>query len=212
MILPETYALLPEQFVVYLARHATPDRSRNDIPYTIPPGPELTSRGREEAAELGAYLLAAGARIVHASPLERTLRTARIAAEIARAEVEVNNDLAEWRGDEVEKDVTERVLRAFGEAAVLSSSGRQPVVLVTHGGPVLALLKALGVPTEAVDRCRIYDNRNPISPAGAWLVERDGSNLRIALVFTPTGYGLPSESNRRHLLTIDTEEVAITAD
>ena len=173
---------VPEGSVLYLARHATPDRSRHDIPYHTPPGPELTERGRQEAAQLGAFLRDAGVQHILASPLERAWRTAHIASEIAGATVELNLDLAEWRLDEVEQQVHQRVCRAFQLAARLSQK-EGPVALVSHGSPTLTLIKALGLPTAEIERHRIYDSRNPIPQAGAWEV-RSGL-LRLA--FVPEG-------------------------
>lgn len=178
---------LPEEFIVYLARHATPDHSRADIPYTLPPGPELTVRGRSEAVELGAYLRQVGVKQVQASPFERTLRTAAIACEPAGLSPEINPDLTEWHTTEPEVEVAERIQRAFAQAARISCARSEPVMLVTHGGPVMALLKALGLPLAVVERCRIYDSRNLVPPAGVWRVEKLDGELRMDPVFAPQG-------------------------
>ncbi len=45
---------------IYLTRHATPDWSRTDIRYDIPPGPPLTAQGEAEAEKLGIFLASAG--------------------------------------------------------------------------------------------------------------------------------------------------------
>jgi phosphohistidine phosphatase SixA len=192
MTLPELLDLdlLPERFTVYLTRHATPDRSRLDIPYHYPPGPELTERGRSEAAELGAYLSDAGAVHFLASPLVRAWNTAKIASEAAGASVELNTDLAEWRPEELEKEVQERMRRAFLFGAQLSLR-HGPVALVSHGSPVLTTLKWLGLPKDIRERCRIYDSRNLIPMGGAWLVQRDNGMLDLRLAHVPTGMKLP---------------------
>jgi 2,3-bisphosphoglycerate-dependent phosphoglycerate mutase len=208
----ELHAELPEQFTVYLTRHASPDRSRIDLPYHIPPGPELTARGQSEAAELGAFLQREGVPLLQVSPLERTLRTATIASEVCGAVLEINPDIAEWRPEEDEQDVLERTQRVFLSAARYSQEHGVPVALVTHGGPVLALLHALGGPRESMSRCRIYDSRNPISPAGAWRIELDAGRLRMELVFAPHGYHLPALENRRFLLDIKEETPAFSSD
>jgi broad specificity phosphatase PhoE len=205
--------LLPERFTVYLARHAMPDRSRVDIPYTVPPGPELTPRGMDEAAELGKYLCAAGVCFVQASPFERTLRTAMIALlgyhGAGAPPLEINDDLMEWRNDEIEKTVAERMRRAFLDAARQSARRGAPVAVVTHGGPVLALLKDLGVPADAVDRCRIYDHRNPLPTAGAWRVERMGDGLGIELAFVPREYHLPPDGAHRFFAPLSSRKTEI---
>ena len=46
---------MPQQ--IYLIRHATPDWTRKDIPYHLPPGPPLIEQGLAEAQALAAFLL-----------------------------------------------------------------------------------------------------------------------------------------------------------
>jgi broad specificity phosphatase PhoE len=139
-----------------------------------------------EAAELGAYFYAMGVRHILASPLERAWRTAHIAAAIAGAGVEQNLDIAEWRLDEVEKSVSERMQRAYALAGSLSAQ-HGPVALVSHGAPILTLLKDLGLHPAEAERHRIYDSRNPLPPAGAWQVAPDG----LRLSFVPAGIRWP---------------------
>ena len=182
---------LPDQFTVYITRHATPDRSRYDIPYHTPPGPELTERGRQEASQLGAYLQGCDLGLCLVSPLERALRTGMIAGGDCGVPVEIDQDLAEWRLDENEAAVQARMQRAFIAAAVWSNQNEQALALVSHGSPVLALLRMLGLPVEIVERCRIYDTRNLIPMGGAWRVQRDGNELRLNLVFAPEGVPFP---------------------
>jgi broad specificity phosphatase PhoE len=188
---PGFVSLLPERFTLYLARHATPDRSRLDIPYHIPPGPELTEQGRNEAAELGAFFSRLGVIHVLASPLVRAWNTGKIASDIAGATIELNRDIAEWRPEETEKMVQDRMRRAFVYAAYLSQEQMAPVALVTHGSPVLTMLKILGLPKEISDRCRIYDSRNLIPMGGAWLARKKNA-LDLRLAFVPDGMRLPA--------------------
>ena len=77
--------------VVYLIRHATPDWSRTDIRYDIPPGPPLTSQGEAEAQQLGEFLQTIPVKHIYASPLERTSRTAQIAAAALGIQVEAES-------------------------------------------------------------------------------------------------------------------------
>lgn len=196
--------MLPPKFIIYLARHASPDRTRVDIPYFFPPGPDLTETGREEAAQLGAFLRAAGEPLLVCSPLDRTLHTAAIAGGTWGAQAAaVDEDLAEWRPGEKEPSVLERMQRALTTAAQRSYERSGPVALVTHGGPLMVILKGLGAPGEAIDRCRIYDNRNPVSPAGAWRVERLDGRLRIEMAFVPSGYAMPAEDARCHYVPLN---------
>ena len=64
---------------IYLIRHATPDWSRTDLVYHLPPGPPLTAQGEAEAAKLGDFLRDMDVRHIFTSPLVRCLRTAEIA-------------------------------------------------------------------------------------------------------------------------------------
>ncbi len=64
-----------------------------------------------------------------------------------------------------------------------------PVALFSHGGPILALLSALGIDDSTLETLRIYDHRNPLPPAGVWQVSPgaspDDSDRDLRLVFVP---------------------------
>lgn len=177
---------------IYLARHATPDWSRTDIRYDIPPGPPLTEHGEAEAKKLGAFLRDANVSKLYASPLERTQRTATLAAEVVGLPVITEELIAEWRRGESDEDVTGR-MNGFWERICAESQRQGPVVLVTHGGPVKMMLLNLGVPKSAVDEyCRKFDRGNPLPPAGVWLATNDTPDVaedawQLSLVFTPSG-------------------------
>ena len=66
--------------LVHLIRHASPDRTRTDLRYDVAPGPPLTPEGEAEAERLGVWLRGTGVVALWASPLERTRRTAELAA------------------------------------------------------------------------------------------------------------------------------------
>lgn len=182
---------LPSSFTVYITRHATPDRSRTDIPYHIPPGPPLNERGLNEAAALGAFLRKAGVVHVLASPLERAWRTGSIAAGTCGATIEQVLELAEWRPEEVESGVRQRVQAGYLSACQASARREAPAAIVSHGYPILTLLRSLGLPTEMVERCRIYDSRNPIPMGGAWLTECVDGEFTARLVYLPQGLSMP---------------------
>src|SRR5262245_47636066 len=124
---------------LYLVRHATPDWSRVDIRYDIPPGPPLTAQGEAEALKLGEFLRAAEVQKLYASPLERTRRTAELAGELARVPVVEELALAEWQRGASEGEVLARLL-TFWESAWLESSALGALALITHGGPIRLLL------------------------------------------------------------------------
>ena len=172
---------------IYLIRHATPDWSRTDLVYHLPPGPPLTKQGLQEARTLGAFLLSGGVRQFYASPLERCFHTAQIAAQVAAAPWQIESGLSEWGPG----DTTESVLlRAWPVFERVSQEGlaKGPVALVTHGGPVSALLQKLGVDSEILAQHKaLFDHNNPLPPAGAWLAERPslGAAWSLRLAFKP---------------------------
>ena len=171
---------------VYLVRHATPDWSRTDLRYDIPPGPPLTAQGEDEARELGAFLRKAGVRKLYTSPLERTLRTAHLAADGLGVTPEVAEAIAEWQRGETDALVLARV-RPFWEAACAESGEHGPVALITHGGPIRALLEDLGADGDELWHYRRqFDHQNPAPPAGVWLTAQpEGQPWTLNLVFAP---------------------------
>jgi broad specificity phosphatase PhoE len=153
---------------VYLIRHATPDWSRTDIPYTVPPGPPLIAQGVDEAMQLGYFLREAGVGHILASPFERAAHTARIAAGVVGAPVEQDDGLAEWRPDEKADAIRVRLWPIWERARDLSQQAG-PVALVTHGGPISFLLEELGLAKGVLEEHkRRFDRNNPLPPAGVW--------------------------------------------
>lgn len=175
---------------LYLIRHATPDWSRTDIRYDIPPGPPLTAQGEAEATSLGAFLREIGVKQIYASPLERTQRTAQLAALVAQVPVMEAVAIAEWRRGESELEVLERFL-PFWASACAESNEHGPVALVTHGGPVRLMLQHLKLAQAEIDYYRKqFDRDNPVPPAGAWRVARSAVDApwQLHLAFTPQPY------------------------
>ncbi len=173
---------------IFLLRHATPNWSRKDIPYDIPPGPELIARGEVEAQALAVFLKLEGVTRLYHSPFERAARTAQIVAAANGIPCIEENRLAEWRGtDEHESQVRARMSSVF-ESVRQESTKLGPIGLVSHGGPIAALLLELGFPYDELAPYRkMFDTTNPLPPAGAWKVEKateeDGWDFQ--LVFTP---------------------------
>lgn len=172
---------------IYLVRHATPDWSRTDIRYDIPPGPQLTAQGEAEAAKLGDFLRGVGIKRIYASPLERTRRTAEIAGSIIGVTPIEEEAIAEWRRGESETEVAAR-FNGLWEKICTESTAIGPIALVTHGGPVKAMLLSLGLPQATVDEyCRKFDRGNPLPPAGVWLATGCATETpwHLELVWTP---------------------------
>jgi broad specificity phosphatase PhoE len=154
---------------VYLVRHATPDWSRTDLPYAVPPGPPLTAQGVDEAMQLGYFLREAGVAHILASPFERAAHTARIAAGVvAGAPVEPQPGLAELQPGEDAASIRARVWPVWENAHALSAQSG-PVALITHGGPIGLLLAELGLAKNVLEQHkRRFDRNNPVPPAGVW--------------------------------------------
>jgi probable phosphoglycerate mutase len=173
---------------IYLIRHATPDWSRTDLPYHVPPGPPLTPQGEREAEQLGLYLREAGVAEIYASPLERCRRTAQIAAGLAGVSMQNEDGLAEWRPEEKSDDIHLR-FRPVWEQARDASLESGAVALVTHGGPIALMLAELGLIPEALSHYKkLFDRSNPLPPAGAWKAVQNGSGWQLSLSFAPESY------------------------
>lgn len=176
--------------VIYIARHATPDWSRTDIPYHRVPGPPLTEQGIAEARALGEEMRAAGVVKFYASPLERAHRTALIAAEVVGASVEVSYALHEVAPADDRAEVRKRVADLW-LAAGEESRTAGPIALVTHGGCVLELLNHLQVDRDEIKYWNAqFDRGNPVPPAGAWRTTFDAATQawRAELFFSPVPY------------------------
>jgi broad specificity phosphatase PhoE len=125
------------------------------------------------------------------SPLERCMHTAQIVSTATGAPWQVVDGLREWQPHENKQIVLNRALPVVEQAwqAVQGNGAGGAVALFTHGGPILALLSALGIDDPTLETLRIYDHRNPLPPAGVWQVspghpgEYAGCDLH--LVFVP---------------------------
>jgi broad specificity phosphatase PhoE len=154
---------------IYLARHATPDWKRTDLTYHLPPGPPLSEEGITEAQSLGVLLRSMQVSLIYTSPLERCLRTAELAGEVAGIPVEVVSGLTEWQPGESYDSVAKRMWPTVKTALAYSRHNGTPS-LITHGGPIAALLLSMGMDPDTLASHRIYDNNNPLPPAGVWRV------------------------------------------
>ncbi len=178
---------MTEPVRIYIIRHATPDWSRKDIPYDRPPGPPLVEQGEKEAILLGDFIRLQGLKKLYHSPLERAKRTAQISAGLAGIEIQEENSLAEWRSDEGEAQITARMLSTW-DKLVCEAAQVGPLGFVSHGGPVMLLLRQLGISETVLEFHRgAYDHANPMPPAGIWLAQREnGANAwDLSLVFIP---------------------------
>jgi broad specificity phosphatase PhoE len=155
---------------VYLVRHATPDLTRTDLVYYLPPGPPLTAVGELEASELGLFLCRGGVRWIWTSPLERATRTAELAARVCAARVIEDARLIEMHPVETHDDVYARAGPVW-DIVVDRADTHGPQALLAHGGVITALLLAVGVAPATLARVgRRFDSGNPVPPGGAWEV------------------------------------------
>jgi broad specificity phosphatase PhoE len=71
-----------------------------------------------------------------------------------------------------------------------------PAVLITHGGPIRLLLAELGMPAEEIERRLVFDSKNLIPTAGAYLLTRPAPDRRweMELVFNPGNSYRPNPS------------------
>jgi broad specificity phosphatase PhoE len=152
---------------IFLARHASPDWSRKDIPYHLPPGPSLTAAGVQEALALAEFLRQAGVRQLYVSPLERCLQTAGIIVDKIGASQMIIPALIEVQPGETTDDLRNRLWPVFRQA-YRSTVEDRPAALITHGGPIATLLSILGLNSVILNNFRIYDNKNVLPPGGAW--------------------------------------------
>jgi len=175
---------------IYLVRHATPDWSRTDLVYHLPPGPPLTPQGEAEAAKLGEFLRDMAIRHMFHSPLVRCQRTAEIAGAVAGVTPVEDTRLAELRPEEKAPDIRARMWPVWVHAGELClASG--PVALVTHGGTISLLLTELGLDAKQLAHYKAtFDRSNPLPPAGAWRAVRASPDApwSLELAFTPEAY------------------------
>jgi broad specificity phosphatase PhoE len=170
--------------ILYLIRHATPDWSRKDISYFVPPGPPLTQQGLEEAEMLAKFFQFSDLTCIYSSPLERCLMTAKTIADHIGSMLQTEPGLGEHRPDESRIQVQKRLEPIFERAVQQASQG--PVALVTHGSPIEILLERMGLsPVELNALKSRFDHHNPAPPAGVWEAVRSGAGWNLSLVFEP---------------------------
>lgn len=172
---------------VYLIRHATPDRTRRDIPYDTPPGPPLSPEGRQEAYLMAAHLANAGIQQLYSSAMARAHETATILAAALDLPATIDPGLLEMPNGTRLADIADR-MRDLWQRLILDNTAPDAVALVSHGGPITALLQAVVTPPLDLDPfTRRFDAHNPLPPAGVWeLNRRDDDSWQGTLLFYPS--------------------------
>jgi len=182
--------------IIYLARHATPRWDMPEIPYHIPPGPPLSDMGNAEAIELARFFSRQNIGYCLSSPLIRAYKTAQFTAELCEVPLEIRTGLHEKEPEETYEMEQTRLLPILAEAFRLSDI-YGPVVLFTHGSPIVCMLKESGLSREARLAHCWFDHKNAVSTAGAWRLEKTNENtIRIQMVFSPTTQGKPKAAGK----------------
>jgi 2,3-bisphosphoglycerate-dependent phosphoglycerate mutase len=166
---------------LYLVRHGQPVTAPS-IPYNTLPGPELSARGREEAAQAAAFLADRGVEQLLGSPFARAAQTAELLAERLGLPLTLTALLQEHGPGESFEQVRERI----GELlAAANDSPHARVALVAHGSPIRAAL--LDLSNDKIDLSKhVYAGGNPAPTCGIWHVQfLDEHTRRFELVFKP---------------------------
>lgn len=165
---------------LYLVRHAEPDRGLK-IPYNVPPGPPLTPRGREEAAQTAAWLAGRGVEFLFSSPFDRAADTAGAIAERLGLDVTFVEALKEGAPGESLDQIQARVAELLRQ---MYDGPHRRVALVSHGACIRGLL--LESTGGRIDlKSHVYDNGNCAPTAGVWRGVRGEDGWRWELAFRP---------------------------
>ncbi|WP_151524273.1 histidine phosphatase family protein [Serinicoccus kebangsaanensis] len=186
---------------ILLIRHA---EATYEAPVTTGSGGTLSARGRQQAREAASHLQQERVVHVYSSMLARAVQTSELVAQRLGVEVTAREGLEEfdpgvhlgsphdsgwagatmqawaagdldarWEGGESAREIATRVTVVLEEVADLHRG--ETVVVVAHGGAILATLASLGRPDLATD----------LSPCAGVILERDGDGWR----HTPGGPG-----------------------
>lgn len=166
---------------LYLIRHGQPVHNPA-IPYQVPPGPELSERGRVEAAQAADFLADKGLEHLFVSPFARTSQTAEVLVERLGLPATFTALVQEHgpgeRFEQVRARISELLLAAH-------DAPHTRMAIVAHGSPIRAALLELS--NEKIDLSRhVYAGGNPAPTCGIWHVQfLDAHTRRFELVFMP---------------------------
>ena len=169
--------MLEELFVI---RHAEPDRTLA-MAYNVLPGPPLTPRGREEAAQAAAWLAGQSVEYLFASPFERASSTADIIVDRLGLPITYTATLREAGPGETLDQVQARMGDLLAQ---LDDGPLRRVGLVSHGACVRGLLRH--TTANRIDlRQHMYDYGNHAPTAGIWHGVRGQQGWIWTLAFRP---------------------------
>ncbi|NTU80400.1 MAG: histidine phosphatase family protein [Chloroflexales bacterium] len=167
---------------LYLIRHGQPAYNPA-IAYNVPPGPELSERGRAEAAEATTFLSDKGITHLLASPFARATQTAEVLVERLGLAATFTSVVQEHGPSESFEQVRARIADLL---AALHDSPHTRVAVVAHGSPIRAALLELS--RDKIDLSRhVYQGGNPAPTCGIWHIQFiDAYTRRFELVFRPS--------------------------
>ena len=171
-----------ESKTIYLVRHATPDRSRTDIPYRFPPGPPLSEMGLLEAERVAEFLQNRDLHRLFSSPFQRCQQTAELVARRTGAPITVLLTLSEMPPDEPNSSVSERMLTSL---AIVIQEASRPIAVFSHADPISILLENMGADVDLLAALRIRYRPHVIPPAGVWLAVLTDAHWQLRQVFDP---------------------------
>lgn len=166
---------------LYLIRHGQPAFNPS-IAYNVLPGPELSERGRAEAAEAAAFLVDKGVEHLLASPFARAAQTAEVLVERLGLPAVFTSVVQEHGPGESFEQVRARIADLL---AALHDSPHSRVAVVAHGSPIRAALLELSA--DKIDLSRhVYQGGNPAPTCGIWHIQfLDAHTRRFELAFRP---------------------------
>jgi 2,3-bisphosphoglycerate-dependent phosphoglycerate mutase len=167
---------------IFFIRHGLPIQN-SGVPYQIPPGPDLSERGRIEARQAATFLAGRGVEQLFVSPFARTTQTAEVMIDILNLQATFTALVQEQAPHETLDAVRVRMRELF---AGLADSPYKRVGIVTHGSPIRAGLLELS--SDKIDLSNhVYPGGNPAPTCGIWHVQLvDEQTQRFELVFKPS--------------------------
>ncbi len=174
----------PDQFTVYLIRHAQPIQAAS-LRYDVPPGPPLSADGQRQALMVASFLHNHPPLVIYTSPLDRALQTAQIIAAQLGAPLALDERIAEHRREETDEQVIARVIEFWRQR--VSNAAPRCIALVSHGSPIRAMLAALGDVLVTNPEHYRFDAGNIAPHAGVWRARRratvPSAGWELALIF-----------------------------
>jgi 2,3-bisphosphoglycerate-dependent phosphoglycerate mutase len=166
---------------LYLIRHGQPALAPS-IPYNTLPGPDLSERGREEAAQAAAFLADKAIEHLFGSPFARAAQTAEVIVDKLGLPITFTGLVQEHGPTEQFDHVRERMRELLAAA---DDSPHQRIGIVAHGSPIRAALLELS--KDKIDLTKhVYSGGNPAPTCGIWHVRFvDEHTRRFELVFKP---------------------------